>query len=86
MEKNKINEKECELCNSKATCLCFICKQYFCNSCYKLIHQKPKALNHKKEPYDPYFPIDINCPEHPNNPLNLFCLEEKRMYTNYIIN
>ena len=80
MEMNSKNIRECDLCNSNAICLCYKCKQYFCDSCYKLIHNKPKSSNHKKEPIDPYIPIDLKCPDHPENPLNLFCLEEKGKY------
>ena len=76
MEKNK-NIKECDICGANATCLCFNCIQYFCESCYKYVHDKQKNSIHKKEQIDPYVPIDLKCPEHPINPLVLFCLDEK---------
>ena len=76
MEKNK-NIKECDICGVNATCLCFNCLKYFCESCYKFIHDKQKNCNHKKEQIDPYVPIDLKCPEHPINPITLFCLDDK---------
>ena len=79
MEKNKLI-KECEFCDLNATCLCFICKFYFCDSCFKMIHNKKMKSNHKKEKIDVYVPIDLKCPEHPDNALNLFCVEEKGNY------
>ena len=42
-----------------------------------MIHDKQKNSQHKKEPIDPYIPFDLKCPEHPDIPLNLFCLDEK---------
>ena len=79
MENKQKNIKECEVCESNATCLCFKCLQYFCDSCYKLIHDKKKNSNsnHKKDNLDPFVPIDLKCPEHSTNHLNLFCLDEK---------
>lgn len=32
-----------------------------------------------------YVPIDLKCQEHPDIPLNLFCVEEKGNIFNYII-
>ncbi len=49
---------------------------YFCDSCFKLIHDKKKSP-HKKEKADPYVPIDIKCPEHPNGIMDFFCINEK---------
>jgi len=69
--------KHCEICNTDATCLCFMCKNYFCERCYKLIHDIKNDPKHKKEIIDPYVPIDIRCPEHPDVPMNLFCVDEK---------
>ena len=83
MEKNK-NIKECDICGVDSTCLCFNCIQYFCESCYKYIHDKQKNSNHKKESIDPYVPIDLKCPEHPIIPITLFCLDEKGNQTLYI--
>ena len=77
MEKNKNGIKECDICSSNATCLCFKCLQYFCDSCYKFIHDKRKNSEHKKKLIDPYVPIDIKCPEHPNGIMDFFCVNEK---------
>ena len=76
MEKSKLI-KYCEFCGTNATCLCFECLEYFCESCFKLIHEKQLKSQHKKEAIDPYVPIDLKCPDHPNIANNLFCLEEK---------
>ena len=78
MEKNLSKTiKECEICNSNVNCLCMKCKSYFCENCYKIIHDLKKDSNHIKENIDPFVPIDLKCPEHPDNPMNLFCVEEK---------
>jgi len=79
MEKSKNKIKECDICGTNATCLCFKCILYFCDSCYKLIHDKQKNANHKKELLDPYMPIDLKCPDHPIIPITLFCLNEKEL-------
>jgi len=71
--------KECEICESNATCLCFQCNNYFCESCYKMIHDKAKKGSHKKEIIDPFVPIDLKCPYHPKDRINLFCANEKGM-------
>ena len=70
------NFKECEFCNSNATCLCFNCKNYYCDQCYKSIHDKIKYSNHKKDNIDPFVPIDLKCPNHPDHPIYLFCIDE----------
>ena len=49
---------------------------YFCESCYKFIHDKKENSNHKKEKIDYYVPIDTRCLVHPKNSLNLFCIDE----------
>ena len=79
MEKNKSKIKECDLCGTNATYLCFNFILYFCDSCYKFVHDKPKSINHKKESLDPYIPIDLKCPEHTIMPITLFCLTEKEL-------
>ena len=76
------NIKVCEVCESNATCLCFQCNNYFCESCYKIIHDKKKSNNHKKENIDPFIPIELKCPIHPQNPMNLFCVNDKGKYIN----
>ena len=77
MEKYKSGIKDCDICGSNATSLCFECLQYFCDPCYKFIHDKPKNSKHKKILIDPFVPIDLKCSEHPKNPISLFCLDEK---------
>ena len=75
-EKSKLI-KECNICKSNATLLCFQCDNYFCESCYKFVHDKQVNSNHKKESIDPFIPIDIKCPDHPKENMNLFCVDEK---------
>jgi len=78
MNNKQKNIKGCEICEeSNATCLCYTCLQYFCDSCFKYIHDIKKKSKHKKEILDPFVPIDLKCPEHPTIHLNLFCLDEK---------
>ena len=79
MESKKIEEvKKCEICGINATCLCFQCLLYFCESCFKLIHDKQINSQHIKEKINIYFNIDMKCPEHPKVPINLFCVDRKR--------
>ena len=87
MEEKKKNFKLCDICESQATLLCLEClTNYYCDSCYKMIHDKKVKNNHKPEKIDYFVPIDTKCPEHPNVPLNLFCLDEKgNDNNNYII-
>jgi len=82
--KNKEN-KECEFCGESATCFCFECINYYCDKCYKFIHDMPKNSKHKRENIDPYFQIDIKCPDHPKIPMNLFCSNEKGKYYFFIL-
>ena len=77
--------KLCELCHIQATCLCFECYMYFCDSCYKFIHDKSTNKDHKKENIDLFTPIDIKCMEHSKNILNLFCIDEKGKIINSFI-
>jgi len=77
MEQKKKNEKTCEICGELAKILCISCNSYFCDSCSKFVHEKAKNIQHKKEEIDPYIPIDTKCPEHPNIPINLFCVDDK---------
>ena len=44
----KKNQKNCEICESDATNLCLTCQNYYCESCFKLIHDK-KQKSHKKK-------------------------------------
>ena len=79
MEEKKKNFKLCDICESQAILLCLECERnnYYCDSCYKLAHDKKPKSNHKKEKIDYYVPIETRCPEHPNVALNLFCINEK---------
>ena len=69
--------KKCEICEKDATSLCFQCINYFCDSCYKLIHDKKNNNLHKKEKLDYYVPIELKCSDHPKIPITLFCVDEK---------
>ena len=78
MDCNKPKQiKECSFCEIKAIYLCFQCRKYFCENCFKIIHDLKNNFEHKKELIDPFIPIEINCSEHPNYPLELFCLNDK---------
>ena len=87
MKQNNNQIKNCEICESYATTLCYQCISYFCDSCYKFVHDKKNNSNHIKEPLDPYVPIDTKCPEHSKSPVNLFCVDEKgkTIYVNYML-
>ena len=74
------NEKKCELCEEKATSICFDCSFYLCDSCFTFIHEKKAKAGHKKEDINPYISLDIKCPLHPKIPMSLFCVEEKSKY------
>lgn len=77
--------KECDICQLNATCLCYECNFYFCESCYKLYHSKQNRSGHNKESIDHFIPIDLKCPEHPKDRINLFCLAEKgNLFNNFI--
>ena len=69
--------KKCEFCKIYATCLCFKCMSYFCDSCFKLGHNIEEYKLHKKEKIDLFVPIDLKCPEHMLHPMILFCVNEK---------
>ena len=76
MEKNN-NQKLCEVCEEEATCICYQCTSYFCDSCYKIAHNKKREEKHKKDKIDYFVPIDTKCTEHPKVINNLFCLDDK---------
>ena len=71
------NIKGCEICKENATFLCFECRNYLCDRCYKFIHDIQINSNHKKEDIDPFIQIDIICPKHPDHPICFFCVDEK---------
>ena len=77
MEKEKIEEKKCELCKDKATNVCFDCSFYLCDSCFKFLHEKKANLDHKKDDINHFFSFNIKCPKHQKVTMNLFCIEEK---------
>jgi len=81
------NIKQCEICeDEKATDLCLDCHIYFCEACFKCVHDRKKNKSHKKEKIDLFIPIETKCPEHEGSPMNLFCVDEKGKYKNiYII-
>ena len=70
------NLKKCEICDINATCLCLKCNSYYCESCFKYVHDKQSKNNHNKEMIDAFVPIDTKCPDHPTIPINLFCVDE----------
>jgi len=53
----KENNKNCEICELNATCLCFKCNFYFCEKCYKLVHDLKKSQEHKKELIDSFISL-----------------------------
>ena len=78
MEINQKNFNNCDICKtSQANNLCLQCFNYYCDDCFKYVHNGKKNTEHKKEAIDLYAPIDIWCPKHKKNAINLFCLEEK---------
>ena len=86
MEKKESKIKHCGICETDATCLCFDCYNYFCESCFKFVHEKGKGKgksNHIKEKIDPYLPFNFRCPEHQRGLLDLFCIEEKELCCSY---
>lgn len=77
MEEKKNENKLCEICGAIATSLCLQCISYFCDSCFKFIHDKQLNNHHKKENIDYFIPIDTKCFNHPKYPMELFCIDEK---------
>ena len=77
MEKKKKQIKECDFCGKYATCLCYDCLLYFCQNCYKFIHDMEKNNTHKKENIDPFVSIELKCSQHSKFPITLFCIKKK---------
>ena len=78
MEKNQKNFKQCDMCRAKeATSLCPKCFSYYCESCFKPVHENEKNKEHQKEKIDYFVPIDTRCSAHERVPINLFCVNEK---------
>ena len=72
------NFKQCDMCKDKeATSLCHQCFSYYCNTCFKSVHEGTKNYEHKKEKIDNLVQIDTRCPEHETIPINLFCIDDK---------
>ena len=68
--------KKCEICQKTANNLCFKCNGYFCNSCFKFIHDKPVNREHKKESIAPFVSLDTKCKIHPQFPLILYYIDK----------
>ena len=69
--------KKCESCQIDATCLCYQCMSYLCDSCFKITHNNELKKSHKKDKIDYFAPIDIKCPLHKLYPNGLFCVNDK---------
>ena len=77
MDESRNIIKHCEICNSEAKNICFKCLSYFCESCYKFVHEKNINADHKTEKIDYFVPINLKCPEHPKMIMILFCVDEQ---------
>ena len=75
--KDKSKIVKCEICLNDATCICYKCMSYYCDTCFKSVHNNEERKAHAKETIDLYVTINIKCPEHNLYPNQLFCLEEK---------
>ena len=60
INKNSKEFKVCDICKINATSLCFKCNSYFCDSCFKFVHDKKANLNHKKEDIIHLFLLILN--------------------------
>ena len=58
----EIKQKKCEFCLIDATCLCYKCMIYFCDSCFKLAHNNDIKNSHKKDKIDYFAPLDTKMP------------------------
>ena len=78
MEIKQKNFKQSDICKvNYAISLCPQCFSYFCDKCFKFVHETKKKSEHKKEAIDYNVPIDTRCPDHDTIPINLFCIDEK---------
>ena len=77
MKLNQNKEKVCEICGATANSLCLNCISYFCEECFKYVHNKEQNKQHKKEKIDYFVPIDVKCQDHPKDRISLFCIDEK---------
>jgi len=85
MVENLTKLKKCNLCNSDSFWICFQCKKYYCDKCWKIIHEIKKEKAHEKTKINPYLSLDFFCSNHQEYPLELFCLNDKGNF-NFIIN
>ena len=76
MEETKKSIKECFICGISVKSFCFKYFSYFCDECFIYVHKKERNNKHIKETIDYFIPIDTQCPEHPRQPISLFCLNE----------
>ena len=77
MVENLSKLKKCDLCNFESFWICFQCKKYYCDKCYKIIHDLKKSQGHKKELIDPFIYYDLKCSIHKTQQNSLFCLDDK---------
>ena len=68
---------KCGLCGEIAKKLCLDCNNYFCESCFKFIHEKKNNVGHKNEEIDLFIPFEARCSIHPDIPMNYFVLLKK---------
>ena len=69
--------KKCQICKEIPTYLCYDCKNYYCDKCFKFIHDIQVNPNHKREKIDSLIQVEFKWFEHPEHPICLFCAEEK---------
>ena len=84
MDVNLNRLKKCDFCMSEASLICFQCKKYYCDKCFKIIHDIKKDMSHEETKINPYLSIDFFCPEHKEYPLELFCLNDKGKFYSII--
>ena len=75
MEENK--NILCEICGSLASSLYARCIEYYCDSCYKLVHARKEKAEHEKSAINYIIPVETKCQNHPKYPKELFCVDEK---------
>ena len=80
MDNSQRNIKLCEMCRETASCICFKCFLYFCDSCFKIVHDSQNNKGHRKEEIDYFIPVDTKCPLHPQDRINLYCIDEGGKY------
>lgn len=85
MADNLTRLKKCDSCISESFWICFQCKKYYCDKCYKIIHDLKSDNPHEKTKINPYLSIDFFCPNHQEYPLELFCFNDKGNF-HFIIN